>query len=79
MQCLILKLTDYNYKMATVKLILIAVIFQQALSQTIVYLADHFDPNYTDPCLEDTGELCQFCCLDITHMCSTHIQWCAPI
>lgn len=60
------------------RLILIFTVLQQCLAQTIVYLADHFDPNYTDPCLEQTGELCQFCCLDATATCSSNILWCAP-
>jgi hypothetical protein len=64
--------------MATARLIIICAILQQCLAQTVVYLADHFDPNYTDPCLENTGELCQFCCLDASATCSSNILWCDP-
>ena len=76
-RCWTLRLTDYNLKMA--RLLIIFAVLQHCLAQTVVYLADHFDPNYTDPCLEQTGELCQFCCLDASATCSSNILWCDPI
>ena len=60
-------------------LIIFTTLITYCFSQTIVYLADHFDPNYTDPCLEQTGELCQFCCLDASATCSSYILWCHPV
>ena len=33
------------------------------IANTPFILVDHTDPYYTDPCLESSGELCDFCCL----------------
>ena len=40
---------------------------------------DHDDPNYTDRCLEITGELCDYCCLIDFEWCSRDIYNCEPI
>lgn len=42
-------------------------------------LVDHEDPNYTDKCLEITGELCDYCCLVDFEWCSRDIYNCEPI
>ena len=41
-----------------------------------VSLVDHSDPNYTDRCLEITGELCDYCCLVDFEWCSRDIYKC---
>ena len=46
---------------------------------TKVSLVDHDDPNYTDKCLEITGELCDYCCLVDFEWCSRDIYNCEPI
>ena len=46
---------------------------------TKVQLVDHSDPNYTDKCLEITGELCDYCCLIDFEWCSRDSYMCEPI
>ena len=46
---------------------------------TKVTLVDHSDPNYTDICLQITGELCDYCCLDDFEWCSRDAYMCEPI
>ena len=46
---------------------------------TKVSLVDHNDPNYTDRCLQITGELCDYCCLEDFEWCSRDIYNCEPI
>ena len=42
-------------------------------------MVDRSDPNYTDRCLEVTGELCDYCCLDDFEWCSRDIYNCEPL
>ena len=46
---------------------------------TKVSLVDHDDPNYTDKCLEVTGELCDYCCMIDFEWCSRDIYNCKPV
>ena len=46
---------------------------------TKISLVDHNDPNYTDRCLEITGELCDYCCLTDFEWCSRDIYACEPV
>ena len=46
---------------------------------TKVSLVDHNDPNYTDRCLQITGELCDYCCLEDFEWCSRDIYNCEPV
>ena len=49
------------------------------LAITKVSLVDHSDPNYTDRCLEITGELCDYCCMVDFEWCSRDIYNCMPV
>ena len=40
---------------------------------------DHDDPNYMDRCLEITGELCDYCCLEDFEWCSRDSYMCEPV
>ena len=46
---------------------------------TKVSLVDHEDPDYTDRCLEITGELCDYCCMVDFEWCSRDIYNCDPV
>ena len=52
---------------------------RQVLAITKVSLVDHDDPNYTDRCLEITGELCDYCCMIDFEWCSRDIYNCEPV
>ena len=52
---------------------------QGTFAITKVSLVDHDDPNYTDKCLEVTGELCDYCCLIDFEWCSRDIYNCRPV
>ena len=54
-------------------------LLQRVMGITKVSLVDHDDPNYTDKCLEITGELCSYCCLIDFEWCSQDIYNCEPI
>ena len=56
-----------------------AILFNIAHGITKVSLVDHDDPDYTDKCLEITGELCDYCCLTDFEWCSRDIYNCQPI
>ena len=42
-------------------------------------MVNHTDPYYMDTCLEKTGELCEYCCLDDFEWCSQDTYFCDPI
>ena len=58
---------------------LLAILLVQSGAITKVKLVDHDDPDYTDRCLEITGELCDYCCLVDFEWCSRDIYNCEPI
>ena len=44
-------------------IIALVVLIMGVFADTPIKLVVHDDPYYTDPCLESSGELCEFCCL----------------
>ena len=56
-----------------------AMIFEPSQAIVKVSLVDHNDPNYTDRCLQVTGELCDYCCLEDFEWCSRDIYNCEPV
>ena len=58
--------------------ILLATSLQNVLAITKVSLVDRTDPDYTDRCLEITGELCDYCCMVDFEWCSRDIYNCQP-
>ena len=60
------------------KAVLITLTLHNVLAITKVSLVDHNDPDYTDKCLEITGELCDYCCMVDFEWCSRDIYNCQP-
>ena len=58
--------------------LLLAIAVQDVFAITKVTLVNHTDPFYMDRCLEITGELCDYCCLDDFEWCSRDIYNCQP-
>ena len=56
----------------------LAFVVQDVFAITKVSLVNHTDPFYMDRCLEITGELCDYCCLDDFEWCSRDIYNCQP-
>ena len=54
----------------------LSLLIQSTYAITKVSLVDHDDPNYTDRCLEITGELCDYCCMTDFEWCSRDIYNC---
>ena len=44
-----------------------------------VTIVNKTDENYTDACLETTGKLCEWCCIDLAVTCSRDIRACDPL
>ena len=59
--------------------VMMTVITDLVKAITKVSLVDHNDPNYTDKCLEVTGELCDYCCMIDFEWCSRDIYNCEPV
>ena len=55
------------------------IIWRSSYAVVKVSIVDHSDPNYTDQCLEITGELCDYCCLIDFEWCSRDIYKCEPM
>merc|ERR1712060_971343 len=58
--------------------LLLSLLLTQVQAIVKVALVDHSDPDYTDRCLEITGELCDYCCLIDFEWCSRDIYNCQP-
>ena len=58
--------------------LLLALSFKDAHAITKVSLVELDNPDYTDACLEITGELCDYCCMVDFEWCSRDIYNCQP-
>ena len=58
--------------------LLLATALNSVLAITKVSLVEADNPDYTDRCLEITGELCDYCCLVDFEWCSRDIYNCQP-
>ena len=76
-----MKTSSRNLCTLSIRLFLLIVAFygEVASGITKVSLVDRSDPNYTDRCLEVTGELCDYCCMDDFEWCSRDIYNCEPL
>ena len=61
------------------RLCLFLVLLDSCMAITKIALVDHNDPDYTDICLEITGEMCDYCCLIDFEWCSRDAYVCEPV
>ena len=60
--------------------VLLALVLSTSVRAIIkIAVVNHTDPLYWDICLEKTGEMCEYCCLEDFEWCSQDTYYCDPI